>query len=240
VLLERVCASDDPFAAASFGMLDEAVAAALGNGVVGRHYTPPEAFAKQLARGFVGYRAAGLVARALLPSLEQFLDRGTPVSSEEFLRAFNAAARASYDGGRPRPIDYLHSHVSVADPRYASAAQRLRDASSAGFPNLREFASFDVDAVTFLTAHPFMSAALFLPSGAEAGAAVAALAPGGKHKAAVSAAARRARGFVYALPRTPKSYAFLFVAADAATMDELVERFAALPPGGEGVLVELR
>jgi len=56
-MLERVSGSDDPLAAVAFGMLDEAVAAALGNGVVGQHYDSPDAFAKQLARGFIGYRA---------------------------------------------------------------------------------------------------------------------------------------------------------------------------------------
>lgn len=240
-MLERVCASDDPFAAVSFGMLDEAVAAALGNGVVGRHYLPPEAFARTLARGLVHYRAAGQVARELLPAMEGFLDRGTTVSSDEFVRAFGAAARATYPDGRPRPLDYLHSHVSVAGPRFAAAARSLSEASWAGFPYLREYASLGVEARAFLADHPFVSSALFFPEAPPA-SALEPLAPAGAHPAAIWSRAGRSRGFVYALRRTAKSYAFLFVAADAPTMDRLVEAFVALPvlpPGGEGALVEL-
>jgi hypothetical protein len=186
------------------------------------------------------YRAAGSVAREIFPSMQSFLDQGTTVSSDAFLRAFNAAARASFEGGRPRPIDYLHSQVSIAEPRFATAAQRLRDASSAGFPNLREYASLDTGARAFVEEHPFVSVAAFLPDAPAA--TLAAFAPGGKHAAAVSSVAGRARGFVYAVQRTAKSYAFLFVAGDAETMGALVDRFVELPaftPGREGALVEL-
>src|SRR5262249_24882099 len=140
-LLERVCASEDPFSVAAFGVFDEAVAASLGNGVVARHYTALEVFAQKLARddGLVRYRAAGVVARALLPAMEGFLDRGVTASSDEFLRAFLAAARATYEGGRPRPIDHVHMLTLVADPRFATATQRLYDASNAGYPYLREY-----------------------------------------------------------------------------------------------------
>src|SRR5262249_9830886 len=101
-LLEHVCASEDPSSVAAFGVFDEAVAAALGNGLVGRHYMDPEVFARRLARGLVGYRAAAVVARALLPTMDGFLDKGVAASSDEFLRAFLAAARSTYEGGRPR------------------------------------------------------------------------------------------------------------------------------------------
>jgi hypothetical protein len=211
-----------------------------GNGVVGQHYKSPDAFAKQLARGFIGYRAAGAVAREIFPKMQSFLDRGTTVSSDEFLRAFTRATKATFTDGRPRPIDYLHSPVLVADGRFAAPLQRLKEASSAGFPNLREFASFDGEAKTFLKEHPFISVTVLAPDAA--GAVLESLGPADRQSVDVSSVAALARGFVYALPRTAKSYAFLFVASDPKTMDELVERFAQLAglvPGHEGVLVEL-
>jgi hypothetical protein len=240
VMLESVCGSDDPLAAVAFGMLDEAVAASLGNGVVGQHYKSPDAFAKQLARGFIGYHAAGAVAREIFPSMQSFLDRGTKVSSDEFLHAFSRATKASFTEGRPRPIDYLHSPVLVADARFAAPLQRLKDASSAGFPNLREFASLDGEATTFVKEHPFISVAVLVPDAA--GTVLESLGIADQHRTAISSVAARSRGFVYALTRTAKSYAFVFVASDPKTMDELVGRFAELAglvPGHEGVLVEL-
>jgi hypothetical protein len=240
-LLERVCASESPFAVAAFGVFDEAVATALGNGLVGQHFMEPDAFAKRLARpgGLTAFRAASVVGGALLPSMQGVLDRGTVISSDEFVRVYIAAALATYEGGRPRPIDYLRTHVMVADPRFADAIQRLRDVSFAAHPGLREYTSFDAEAKGFLTEHPFQPAAIFAPGEGEVTAVLEALNAGPKHTAAAAAVAKRARGFVYALPRTPKSYAFIFVAADPQVMKDLVDRFAALSAAGEGVLVEL-
>lgn len=238
-LLERVTASEDPYAAASFGMFDESIAASLGNGVVGQHYAPPDAFAKALARGFIHYRAAGSVARELFPSMAGFLDQGVTVSSDEFLRAYTKAAHASYAGGRPSPIDYLHSPVSIAAPRFTEAAKTLQEAAWAGFPYLREYASFDAEAQSYVSTHPFMSAAIFLPIEGDTTAVLSPLAASPAHRANIAALKKSARGFVYALPRTNKSYAFLFVADNETTMRELVKRFVSLPPSEAGKLVEL-
>jgi hypothetical protein len=239
-MLEWVVGSDDPLATVAFGMLDEAVAEALGNGLVGQRYQPPEAFAKRLARGFSRYTAAASIAREIFPSMQAFLDRGTTVSSDEFLRAFTAATKATFANGRPRPIDYLHSQVLVAEGRFATAAEHLRDASVAGFPYLREFNSIDGEATTFLKEHPFISTAVLIPDASRT--VLDSLGTSDKHRASISSVAARSRGFVYAMSRTAKSYAFVFVTPDAKTMDELVDRFAQLTelvPGHEGVLVEL-
>jgi hypothetical protein len=240
-LLRRVCAADDPLAVASFGVLDEAVAAALGNGLVARHYLPPEAFAKRLARdqGLDNYRAASLIARALLPSLAGILERGVTASADEFLTVYLAAARVMYEGPKPRPFDYLHSHVSVADARFASATQRLQEATNAGYPYLREYSAWDAEAQAFIVQHPFQSAALFLDSADQLGGALATLGATKGQLAAARAAATRARGVVYAFKRTPKSYAFFFVASEPNAMVELVNRFIAAPAAENELLVEL-
>jgi hypothetical protein len=172
--------------------------------------------------------------------MSSFLDRGATVSSDEFLRVFYRATKATFANGRPRPIDYLHSPVLIADARFASAAHRLRDASDAGFPSLREFGALDGEAKSFLREHPFISVALLVLDAP--GTVLESLGLVDGHGATLSSVVARARGFVYALPRTAKSYAFIFVAGDSKTMDDLVERFAALAelvPGHEGVLVEV-
>jgi hypothetical protein len=81
-----------------------------------------------------------------------------------------------------------------------------------------------------------------LPHDARLGALLERLAPGEKHVADILELLRRTpemRGFVYAWPRTVKSYAFLFVGDTSATLEELVDRFAALTAASEGLLVEL-
>lgn len=241
-LLARVVRADDPYAAVSYGVFDEAVARALGNGVVAQRYESPESFARWMARNDQRepYREASMVGRALFPSMAGVLERGTLASSDEFVRAFLSAARSTYEGGKPRPLDYLHAPVLASDPRFAAASERLRDAANAGFPTLREYASVDGEARAFMSARPFVSAALLVSIGGGApAAAIEAIAGAAKHRAAVGALAGRTRGFVYALPRTPKSYAFVFAAVDVKAMGELVERFVSLTAMREGALVEL-
>jgi hypothetical protein len=55
----------------------------------------------------------------------------------------------------------------------------------------------------------------------------------------VTQLAARTRAFVYALSRTPKSYTFVFVAQDEATMNELVKRFVDAKRMRAGALIEL-
>jgi hypothetical protein len=218
------------------------VAAALGNGVVGQHFLSPEAFQRALARGFVNYQAAGRLARELFAAMPRFLDGAATISSDEFLRAAYAATRASLPGAQPAPIDYVHSQVSVAEPAFADAAQRLRDAAWSGFPYLRDYPGLDDAARVFLAMRPCMSATLMLsaaPAAADLAMVGPTVGPAREHATAIATAAARSRGVVYALPRTAGSYAFLFIAVDLATMTELVDRFVALASAGAGVLVEL-
>jgi hypothetical protein len=91
------------------------------------------------------FRAASVVGGALLPSMQGVLDRGTVISSDELLSVYTAAALSTYEGGRPRPIDYLRTHIMVADPRFADAIQLLRDVSFAAHPGLREYTSFNAE-----------------------------------------------------------------------------------------------
>jgi hypothetical protein len=239
-LVARTCQSADPYAAASFGMLDEAVAAALGNGVIGRHYLAPGVFTAQLTKGFVNYEAAGALARALYPSLDGLLASGATVSSDEFARVFEAAARASYPGRRPRPIDYLHGEISIAASAFAGAAQHLHDVAWAGFPYLHKHAPDDPAAASDLVARPFESAAILLPADDALAKRLAALGAPPKHAAAIVAHARRSPGFVYAFARSPKSYAFVFVAPNDTVMTTVVDRFAALAePVREEIVAEI-
>jgi hypothetical protein len=240
-LLGLVAASGDPQAAAAFGVLDESVAAALGNGLIGRHYLPPARFARRLERpdGLDAYRAASLVARALLPDLEGLLRRGVPLASKEFLRTYLRAARAMYEGGPPRPVDSLHSQVTVAAPRFATAARRLQEACNAGYPYLREYGGWGPEAQAFLSRRPLISAALFLGPDEAPGAVLEALGAGREALAALAAASARSRGLVFALPRAAGAYAFLLVAPDPATMEELADRLAAFGSLRAGALIEV-
>jgi hypothetical protein len=238
-LVEAFAASADPFALVDYAVFDEAIATSFGNGLVFRHYHPEEDFARYSGRGFLsGYKAAGALAAAFLPRFEELLAAGATITSPEVLRAIAEAAQASYRARGPKPVDYLHSHVLAADPQLRAAAERVRDAAFAGFPYLREFPQLDGEAQRYLVEHPLLSGALYLPSDADLDKALAPLGVASARIAELRGSAARSRGLVYALPRTPKSYLFVFIARDAASASELAESFLALQEMREGALIE--
>ena len=171
--------------------------------------------------------------------MQDFLDRGARISSEEFHQAYLAAARTRYPDGSVAPIEHVRSHVFVGDRGFDTAAGALHDASLAGFPSFREFPSLDTAAKTFLISRPLVSAVIFSTRDRKLSDLFEALGADAKHRIAVTQLAARSRAFVYALPRTPKSYAFVFVAQDDATMNELVKRFVDAKSMRAGALIEL-
>jgi hypothetical protein len=240
-LVSRFASSTDVQSVAAFGVFDEAVACALGNGLVGEHYRP-EDFAAGLPRSgrLTLNPAASPVGVALLPALQGFLDRSVRISSEEFHRTYLAAARTRYSDGAVPPIEHVRSHVFVGEKGFDTAAAALHDASLAGFPGFREFPSLDAAAQSFLISRPLVSAVIFAAPDRQHSDLFEALGADAKHRTAFTQLALRTRGFVYALPRTPKSYAFVFVAKDDPTMNELVKRFTDAKSTRKGVLVELK
>lgn len=220
-------------------MFDEALATSFGNGLVFRHHRPDKDFAEHTARGFrSGYKGAGALAAAFFPRFEALLASDATVTSPEVLQALSDAARASYRERGPAPVDYLHSHVLVAAPLLRAAAERVRDAAFAGFPYLREYRELDAEAQRFLAERPMLSAAIYLPTDADLDAALAPLGVPTARIVELRGIAARSKGLVYALPRTTKSYLFVFVARDADSAMQLADAFLALREMRDGALIE--
>jgi hypothetical protein len=217
--------SADPLSVGAFGVFDEAVACTIGNGIAGRHYRPDD-FGEGLPKKgrLTRHPTASPIGVALLPSMQAVLDRGVRISSDEFVETYLAAARTHWPNGSVPPIEHLRSHVFVGDAAFDAAARKLLDASLAGFPSYQAYPQLDPSAKAFLLSHPYVNAALF-KTPERLTDLLDILRPEPQHQAALSSLAARGRPFVYALPRTPKSYAFLFVAKTDAEMSELVGRF---------------
>jgi hypothetical protein len=223
-LQSQIVAADEPWSAAALGVIDEALAAAIGNGLAGRHYTPVDRFTRRLARpdGLTNYRAASLTARALLPSLEPLLTGDGAIASPQFVRIYVQAAHAGLEGG---PIDYLHSPIVIAAPELTKPREHLEEVTRAHPPYLRAFPAWDDEARRFATTHPLQSIALLLDGkqsidAAELGFAMP-LGPG-----------------IWAHRRTPKSWVFALVGGDAADLTVLVDQLAALTTLHEGRLID--
>jgi hypothetical protein len=214
--------STDPLAVAAFGVFDEVVACTIGNGIGGRHFRPNDFDAGVPKKGRLSmHPSASPISVALLPSMQDLFDRGARISSSEFVEAYLAAARTHWPNGSVPPIEHLRSHAFVGDAGFDAAARKLLDASLAGFPSYVTFPQLDPAAKAFLLSHPYVNGALFRAPD-QLAELLDALRPEPKHRAALTSLAARGRPFVYVLPRTPKSYAFLFVAKTDAEMSDLV------------------
>ena len=225
VLGSKFSTSADPLAVAAFGVFDEAVACTIGNGIAGRHYRPDDFAAGLPNKGrLTRHPTASPIGMALLPAMQSVLDRGVRISADEFIETYLAAARAHWPNGAVPPIEHLRSHAFVGDTGFDAAARKLLDASLAGFPSYQSYPQLDPSAKAFLLSHPYVNAALFRTPDRLTDL-LDVLRPEAKHRAALTSLAARGRPFVYTFPRTPKSYAFLFVAKTDAEMSDLVGRF---------------
>lgn len=226
-LVDRFVATGDPLVGPAWGLLDEVLATALGNGLVAKLVDPAD-YARRIPieEGLYNDPFIDKVAKALLPALEKRIAARGTVFDEAFVGEYLAAVHAAFPDGLP-PRTYLRP---LFIPVGAASAGTLIEQSSANhieaYDRLDESAVLVPDRVAWGTA-------IFTPR--RDLDRMSALVP-----ALALAAAKRepATAFVYAFARRPVGTGFLFVADDAAASDRLVKAFLALgAPLVEGVIV---
>jgi hypothetical protein len=227
-LVDRFIATDDPLAGPAWGLLDEVLATALGNGLVAK-LVDPQDYERRLKmdNGFYNDTWIDKVAKALLPALEKRLAANGSVYDDGFVADYFAAVHAAFPDGLP-PITYLRP-LFVAVPATPHSDTLIRR-SNAGYvesystieeaiANAKRLQGWGT--VIFSKKSELDRLAPFLPP-------------------AALAAARResAKSFVFAYKRKPVGTVFLFVADTTDELDRIVEYFLHLgPPLGEGVLL---
>lgn len=206
----------------AYGLLDEALAAALGNGLLQRAVEPAEL--ERLLALPEGLYADPLIdpaARALMPALERWLAAGKTIYDDGFVELYLDAIRQAFPSGLP-PLAYLRPLGCATQEDLPGATQHLIEASGAGYAhcssNPEEARAIVAGSTAWGTAVLVTPAGLAKLAGTE-----------GILDAKTLAAARavRARRFVLAQPRSPVGTVFVFVAPDDAALIELIDAFAA-------------
>jgi hypothetical protein len=228
-LAQQFVASGDPLAGPAWGLLDEVLATALGNGLVAR-LIDREDHDIRASRpgGFYNDPFIDPVTKALLPALEQRLASKGTVFDAGFVTEYLAAVHTAFPNGMP-PIAYLRPLFGVA-PSQGSALRQLRQRANPGRSR------------TFSTLSKAREA---LPEVAAWGGAIlatrpelAAIAPFVPEAMLANAKKQKANAFVIVQAIDPIGARFLFVADDDKQMTALVEAFAQLPaPLKDGVIV---
>ncbi len=121
----------DPGAVPAFQLLNEAVATALGNGVIGEIFDTPAHFASKLKRPRSLYNAPEIdrAAKSIYPWAKEALDSGLKISSKEFVQHYQRSVKEAFGDELLRPAAYLSDVSLYAHP----------DLGRASFSKLRQF-----------------------------------------------------------------------------------------------------
>lgn len=227
--------SKHPAAMLAWGLLNEALATALGNAIVQEQLDSKEA-ARLLAkpRGLYAEEAVDTAAKAALPLVRAALAEGDTMSSARFVNDYIAAVGERF-GDDVRPTQYLRDHFTAMSPELGDAARKLRRDFRTG--SVWGFEPIDDEAVEYFGRHPQMNATLFVTPAElrDDEARAYALVPEESHTK-LRRELRRSTPFVLTLKRSPSSYLFVFVASTPAEVEAIGKRWVALPRTTAGVL----
>jgi len=136
-LVKRFATSEDRTAYAAYGLLDESLASAFGNGLVLKTLAP-KTFERRFARphGLYTDDLIDLAAKAAVPRLEEALARGPALSDPGFFDLWLETVRAAFPDGipprallRPFACVYPEELEAAMDDFYEVAAQSASAAS---------------------------------------------------------------------------------------------------------------
>jgi hypothetical protein len=228
-LVQRFITSGDPLAGPAWGLLDEVLATALGNGLVaGLIDREDHDVRASKPGGFYNDPFIDPVAKALLPALEKRLASKGTLFDTELVTDYLAAVHAAFPHGMP-PIAYLRPMFGVA-PSQGSAMRQLRQRANPGSSRTYSTLARAREAMPEVAAW----GTAVLATHAE----LAAIAPFVPAAMLATAKKQKAKAFVIAQAMKPLGTRFLFVADDPAQMTALVDAFAQLAaPLKDGVIV---
>jgi len=225
-LIERFASSADPAALTTYGLLNESVAAALGNGIVERMVQPAGQYEQYLKRerSFYDDDAIDRVAKAILPALEDRLAHGRTLYDEDFVPEYIRLARVGLGKLVNRPALGLRVMVAaILDPSLEPAFRRLQSAVGPGA--VSPCMGDDPDCRDLLRAHAQASGVIFLPAKmvSQLGAWEEIL--GKQNVARISSLAHRGSPVILAAHRSPKSIIYIFIGQSDRDFMGLVDAF---------------
>lgn len=236
-LMRGLHASGDPRAAAAYGLLDEALATALGNGLVQQRLTPAQ-FAKRMKQpeGLYNDPHIDAVGKKLIPWLSSHLGGPQTISSKSFLETYMEVIREHMPEGPVTQIT-LFSHSQLMDPEFQQASVHLR--KKAGSRSVFSFAPVDEEALDHVQQHPGQPVVLFSkPTSLKDASWLDALLTT-PHRDAVLDASKQSSSFAYVGVSSQNAPRFVVVAKDASQAIRLVDRLLENPVAHIGSLFVL-
>jgi hypothetical protein len=234
-LANRFAESDDPLAYPAWGLLDESLAAAFGNGMVLQKLDPKE-LQRRLARRYGLYSDEFIdpVARKLLPRLPALLDKDGGLFNGELFSTYLGLVHEAFPQGLP-PLAHLRPWICLYQPSLESAYEALGEIVRSP-RTVSDSSVVPRRTNNILESRARWTRVLMLRRADLENLSGYRAAVGEDTVTAVLARAKKPGAFVVARAQAP--VAFVFVADDAALMKRLVERFSKVSELSSGVMLE--
>jgi hypothetical protein len=212
---------------AMYNLLDEALASAIGNGLVMKSLVSEERFQKYLARekSFYSDPFIDRAAKALTPVVARRMATGTSIYSGDFALEYLQAVGDALGELRESPMLSLKIMSGIFNPAQRPVYWKFLDIVSAGsafgFDSLSSPEGWD-----FLNRHTALNSVVFLlktelPELQRKGVLL-----GKENLKRIGKVASTNKSFVYGIRRSPNSHIYVFVGADSASLESLITMFA--------------
>lgn len=158
-LMQQFIDSSDPAAMIAYGLFDEAIATAMGNGVVAER-VDKAAFARRYAmkNGLYGDEAVNTAAKAALPAVRRALSEQRPLDDPAFVAEYITLVGRAL-GPFFSPSAHLRVHIEVVAVGYAESARKLRRTMRSG--SVWSFEARDPEGEEMLREFPKITALVF-------------------------------------------------------------------------------
>ncbi len=223
-LLRAFIAAPDPASLAVYGLLDESLATAFGNGLVAEAVLPPEQFERRLTRKGSLYDRESIdeTAKATLALVRAYLSAGRTLSDPAFVSDYLKATRERLGERLDRPLFRLNRMG------LGHADELEHPAKGLGRLAQGRWTSMSLDELPdFLVEYPSVSAALFVTGDQVANPTrwATALPPGGL--ALLARESKHHTASLYAFRRSPKAWLYVFVGRPGDAISKLTASLGA-------------
>ena len=233
-LANRFLASGDASAVPAWGLLDEVLATAFGNGVVDRAVDRAD-FDKRITRknGFYDDPYIDGVSKVMLPKLEARLAAKKTLWEDDFVPEYLRAMGEAFPRGLP-PVAHLQPLVCAYDATVRAAYDHLTELSRS-HQTVSSDGLDDAETRALFADRPMWGSAILVPL-AKLGSLDGWGAVLDKPTLnAIRTQAAKKKPFVFTHLRKNAGVLFVFVAPDDASMQALEDRFAKLEDLREGI-----
>ena len=225
--------SSNPAARPAYGLLNESLATAFGNGLIQRAVNRKE-FDRRMgyALGLYHDRFVDPTVKAILPWLDAYVAAGKTLYDPEFVDAYVGLVSSTFAKGLA-PVLHLRPMVSAYDAALEAVEQHFYGAISAGW--IESESSFEQPGRELLAKHPTWGTTIVVLSAHidQIRTVEKSITP--QLMTALRKEAMSSTPFVLTVPRANAEPLFVFVAPTAPAMQDLMDRFVALDATTLGV-----